>query len=88
MRQISWFLLEFLIAADLLAARNCGVHRRYVMRGIGYKSWKPSQDILFSKAEQRDILSLMCRLGIRDGMSRELGLCVDGLNIEVTPECH
>ena len=73
----------YAIAAGLLVARNCNVHRRYVMRGIGYQSWKENQDILFSKAEQRDILSLMCELGIRDGIRKELGLSVDGLDIGV-----
>ena len=71
------------IAAGILVARDCEVHRRYVMHGIGFQSWKQSKDILFSKPEQREMLTVMCELGIRDGMSKELGLRVDGLEIGV-----
>ena len=73
----------YAIAAGVLEARNCEVHRRYAMHGIGYQSWKHTEGILFSKTEQRDLLTVMCELGIRDGISKELGLRVDGLDIGV-----
>ncbi|KAI6647926.1 hypothetical protein LOD99_8387 [Oopsacas minuta] len=73
----------YAIAAGILAARNCIIHRRYVMNGVRYQICTHKSQDLFSKTEQRKLLSVMCELGIRDGMSKELGLRVDGLDIDV-----
>ena len=73
----------YAIAAGLLAARNCCIHRRYAMYGVGHQFWVLDKNVLFSKEEQHELLSIMAGLGIRDGMSKELGLCVDGLDISV-----
>ena len=73
----------YAIAAGVLAARNCVIHRRYAMYGVGHLFWVLDKTVLFSKGEQHELLSAMAGLGIRDGMSKELGLRVDGLDIGV-----
>lgn len=73
----------YAIAAGVIAARECDVHRRYVMCGVGHQFWVLDKKVFFSKEEQRELLSIMAELGMRDGMSKELGLRVDGLDINV-----
>ena len=63
----------------MIAARECDVHRRYVMCGVGHQFWVLDKKVFFSKEEQRELLSIMAELGMRDGISKELGLRVDGI---------
>ena len=76
----------YALAAAVLAARTCEMHRRYAMHGIGFQTCEADKTALFSKQEQRELLTLMSELGIRDGMKKELGLSVDGIDIEVHEE--
>ncbi|XP_035679560.1 D-glutamate cyclase, mitochondrial-like [Branchiostoma floridae] len=68
------------VAAGLYVLQACPIHDRYLRRAVGFPrdSRKPLGSVPSLEREEK-VMSVMIKHGLRDGMTAELGLVVDGL---------
>ncbi|CAH1270122.1 C14orf159 [Branchiostoma lanceolatum] len=68
------------IAAALYVLRACPIHDRYHRRAVGFpRDLAKLRGAVPSMETEEKVMSIMIKHGLRDGMTAELGLVVDGL---------